>query len=173
MKGLIQVYTGAGKGKTTAAFGLALRAAGQGLKVAVIQFMKGEPPQSGEVKSLEGFEAIDVHQCGGSFVYEPQRDADKVKKSVRGGLKLADKLASEGSYDVLILDEINVAVSLGLVEVNTVLDLMRNKPEGMELILTGRDAPHKVVEMADLVTEMVEIKHPYRQGVSARKGIEF
>lgn len=173
LRGLTQVYTGAGKGKTTAAFGLALRAAGQGLTVRIIQFMKAEPPEPGEVKSLQSFAAVKVDRFGGRYANADQNNVDDLRRALQEGLSLAQRVLAGASCDVLILDEVNVAVSLGLVEVRQVLELVDIKPDSMELILTGRHAPSEIIESADLVTEMVEVKHPFKKGVAARKGIEF
>jgi len=171
-KGLTQVYTGNGKGKTCAAFGLALRAVGRGLKVYVIQFIKGGFDY-GELYVVKRLPNFKLEAFGrGKFVTEVPPTEEDVKLAKKA-FKLAREVVSGGEYDVVILDEINVALHLKLVGVNEVTDLIRNKPEHVELVLTGRDAPPEVVELADLVTEMREIKHPYAKGARPRRGIEY
>jgi cob(I)alamin adenosyltransferase len=168
-RGFIQVYTGNGKGKTTAALGLALRAAGAGLKVFICQFLKGRP--SSELKSLKKLSAdITIRRCGGkSFVIHPRKD-DKL--CARQAFRKVSKILSEGIYDVVVLDEINCAVAINLIDINSLIKLLKEKPRHVEVVLTGRDAPKKLLAIADLVTEMKEIKHYFREGVKARTGIE-
>jgi cob(I)alamin adenosyltransferase len=169
MHGYIQVYTGDGKGKTTAALGLALRAAGAGLRVCIIQFMKSGG--SGEIEALGKLSgSIAVRSYGGGFVMEEPGEEDY--RFAREGMEDAESTVSSGEYDVVVLDEANVAVDAGLVPLSRLLGLMSGKPEGVELVITGRNAHPHVIGMADLVTEMREIKHYYHTGVSARKGIE-
>lgn len=171
-RGLIQVYTGDGKGKTSAAFGLALRAVGRGLKVYVIQFIKGGFDY-GELYIVERLPNFKLKAFGrGKFVTDVPPTEDDVKLA-KEAFELARKVVSSGEYDVVVLDEINVALHLKLIETEEVVDLIRSKPKHVELILTGRYVPPEVVELADLVTEMKEIKHPYTKGVPPRKGIEF
>jgi len=178
-KGLVQVYTGKGKGKTTAAWGQAMRASGQGLRVAIVQFFKGKgsgvPRPSwrgaGEAKmarklNLSVYSFCPVHPFFGG-------KREKLKRECRGAIAFAKKLIQSKKYDMVILDEINIAMKDRLIEINEVLDLIKKKPKGMELILTGRDAPKKIMDAADLVTEMREIKHPYQKGIKGRKGIEY
>lgn len=171
-KGLVQVYTGDGKGKTSAAFGLALRAVGRGLKVYVIQFIKGgfDYGELYVVKRLPNFKLKAFGR--GKFVTDVPPTEDDVKLA-KEAFKLAKEVVSSGEYDVVVLDEINVALHLKLVEIKEVVDLIRRKPKHVELVLTGRYVPSEVVELADLVTEMREIKHPYTKGVPPRKGIEY
>jgi cob(I)alamin adenosyltransferase len=171
-KGLTQVYTGDGKGKTSAAFGLALRAIGRGLKVYVIQFIKGGFDY-GELHIANRLPNFKLKAFGrGKFITEmPPTDEDV--KLAEDALELAQEIVHSNEYDIVVLDEINVALNLKLVDVDRVVDLIRNKPEHVELVLTGRYAPSEVVKMADLVTEMKEIKHPYTQGVKPRSGIEY
>jgi cob(I)alamin adenosyltransferase len=169
---LVQVYTGNGKGKTSAAFGAALRAVGRGLKVYVIQFIKGGFDY-GELHIVDRLPNLKLAAFGrGRFIMESPPAQEDVKLA-REAFELAKKVVAEGEYDVVILDEINVAVSLKMVDVKEVIDLVKNKPKHVELILTGRNAPIQITELADLVTEMKEIKHPYSQGVPPRKGIEY
>ena len=169
---MVQVYTGDGKGKTTAAFGLAIRAAGRGLKVYVIQFIKGGFDY-GELYIVNKIPNITLKAFGrGQFVTQlppPKKDVQLAEEA----FQLAKKIVEGGEYDIVILDEINVALSLRLISLEQVLDLIRNKPAHVELVLTGRYAPKEVIETADLVTEMKEIKHPFQKGVAPRKGIEY
>ena len=171
-KGLVQVYTGDGKGKTSAAFGAALRAIGRGLKVYIIQFIKGGFDY-GELYIVEKLPNLKLAAFGrGKFVTEVSPHEEDVKLAGEA-LELAKKVVRSGEYDMVILDEINVALNLKLLKVNEALQLIKNKPMHVELILTGRYAPPKIIEMADLVTEMKEIKHPFAKGVKPRKGIEY
>lgn len=170
-RGLVQVYTGNGKGKTSAAFGLALRAIGRGLRVYVIQFIKGGFDY-GELHSLRSIPNLKLKAFGrGEFIGSPPTEADV--RLAREALDFANKIIGSGKYDVVVLDEINVALSLGLIEVDDVSQLIKNKPERVELILTGRDASPEIIQIADLVTEMREIKHPRTKGVPPRIGIEY
>jgi len=171
-RGLIQIYTGDGKGKTTAAFGQALRAAGQGLKVFIIQFLKGEG-ESGERTALKGNPLIQIETFGRKGWVARDRPDPEDKKWVQKGLARALEVMEEGRVDLLILDEVNVAVAYGLLRIEEVLDLSDQKPAGMELILTGREAHPQILERADLVTEMKQVKHPAQRGVKARRGIEY
>ncbi len=171
-KGLVQVYTGDGKGKTSAAFGLALRAAGRGLKVYIIQFIKGGFDY-GELYVVDKVQGITLKAFGrGKFVLAKPPEKEDVKLA-QEALQLAEKVLEDAEYDVVILDEINVALSLQLIELDRVLQLIKSKPKHVELVLTGRGAPKEIIQLADLVTEMKEIKHPYVRGVPARKGIEY
>jgi cob(I)alamin adenosyltransferase len=170
MRGFVQIYTGNGKGKTTAAIGLAIRAAGAGLKVFIAQFLK--QGDYSEIKTLGKFsDLISVEQYGlGRFIkgQPPQDEID----AAQTGLERLERALHSGDYDLVIVEEGNVATACGLFDVQRLLDLIATKPEGMELVITGRGAAPAVMEMADLVTEMVEIKHYFQKGVTARKGIE-
>jgi cob(I)alamin adenosyltransferase len=171
-EGLVQVYTGNGKGKTSAAFGLALRAIGRGLKVYIIQFIKGGFDY-GELHIVEKLPNLKLKAFGrGKFVTEKPAGKEDVKLSEEA-LALAEEVVKSGEYDIVILDEINVALNLELIEIEKVLELIRNKPKHVELILTGRYAPKEIIDVADLVTEMKEVKHPFNEGYQARKGIEY
>jgi cob(I)alamin adenosyltransferase len=171
-RGLVQVYTGNGKGKTSAAFGLALRATGRGLRVYIIQFIKGGFDY-GELYAAKKLAGLKLKAFGrGKFVSEKQPDKEDVDLAEQA-LKTAERAVKSGKYDVVVLDEVNVALNLRLIEVENVLRLIREKPVETELVLTGRKAPKEIIEAADLVTEMVEIKHPYNSGFEARKGIEY
>ena len=171
-KGLVQVYTGDGKGKTSAAFGLALRAIGRGLKVYVIQFIKGGFDY-GELHVADKLPNFKLAAFGrGKFITDVSPSGEDAKLA-QEALKLAAKVVKEGEYDIVVLDEVNVALNMKLIKLEDILKLIRVKPKYVELVLTGRNAPARLVEVADLVTEMKEIKHPYAKGVQPRKGIEF
>jgi len=171
-RGLVEVYTGDGKGKTTAAFGLALRAVGRGLKVYVIQFIKGGFDY-GELYVVDRLPSLVLKAFGrGKFVLKKPADGEDIRLA-REAFELAKRVVAEGEYDVVVLDEVNVALSLGLISLDEVLELVRSKPVHVELVLTGRGAPAEIVEVADLVTEMREVRHPFKKGVAARKGIEY
>ena len=170
MKGYVQAYTGNGKGKTTASLGLAMRGAGAGLKVFIVQFLKlGD---YSEIKALERFpDLITVEQYGiGHFVKGKPSDED-IQAGQRGYERLLEIL-KQGKHDIVIAEEANVAVMVGLIPEEKLLDLMDIKPDHVELVITGRGATPAVIEKADLVTEMREIKHYYTMGVAARVGIE-
>ncbi len=170
MKGYIQVYTGDGKGKTTAALGLSLRAAGAGLKVYIAQFLK--QGDYSEIKALKRFsDTIVLEQFGlGQFVKGQPTQAEM--DAARDGLEKARHVLLSGDYDVVILEEANVAVAMGLFSVKDLMEIIRQKPEHVELVITGRGAAPEVMEKADLVTEMKAVRHYYDQGVQARVGIE-
>jgi cob(I)alamin adenosyltransferase len=171
-RGLIQVYTGNGKGKTSAAFGLALRAVGRGMRVFMIQFIKGGFDY-GELYVVDKLPNLTLKAFGqGKFVTEKPPGKEDIVLAGQA-LALAEETIKGGRYDVVILDEVNVALSLKLISLEKVLRLIKEKPKHVELVLTGRDAPEEIIEAADLVTEMREIKHPYKKGLPARKGIEY
>ena len=171
-KGILQVYTGNGKGKTTAAFGQALRAIGQGYKVCVIQFMKGR--KYGEFLAAEKYiPDLTVHLSGlDSFVMR-DNPAPLDIELARQGLDLARRAISSGDYDMIILDELNVAADFKLIPLADVIDLIKSKPATLDLILTGRYAPPEIIELADTVSEICEIRHHYNAGVKDRAGIEY
>jgi cob(I)alamin adenosyltransferase len=171
MKGYVQIYTGNGKGKTTAATGLAVRAAGAGLKVFIGQFIK--MGDYSEIKALkERFsDLITIEQFGaGGFIWE-KASPEQIQSALKGFHRIKEVMAS-GEFQVIICEEASVAVSLGLLTVDHLLELISLKPENIEMVFTGRDADLKLIEAADLVTEMTEIKHYYSKGVEARTGIE-
>jgi len=171
-KGLVQVYTGNGKGKTTAAFGQALRAVGQGYRVCVIQFMKGR--KYGEFLAAEKcLPNLTIHLSGlDSFVMR-DNPAPLDIELARQGLDLARRAITSGDYDMVILDELNVAADFRLIPLDDIIDLIKNKPASLDLILTGRYAPPEIVAVADTVSEIKEIRHHYHAGVKDRAGIEF
>jgi cob(I)alamin adenosyltransferase len=169
-KGLIQVYTGDGKGKTTAALGLALRAVGQGMKVIIIQFIKGDPT-CGEHLFAAQYRPFEIVQLNTKSRFD--QTLEELRPPTEKTLAFAEETILGGDYDVVILDEIFVAVNKGLVSTEQVLNLMSSRPEEMELILTGRGAPREIIQKADLVTEMLAINHPSTKGIAARRGIEY
>ena len=169
-KGYVQVYTGNGKGKTTAALGLALRAAGAGMRVFIGQFIKEE--RASEQKALERFtDLISVRRFGHGLCITRKPAKEDIDAALEG-MKEAEEALLSGRFDLVILDEINVAVSLGLVRVEDVLRLIEARPPTIELVLTGRGADERVTAIADLVTEMRDVKHYWDKGVKARRGIE-
>ena len=170
MKGYIQVYTGNGKGKTTAALGLAIRAAGAGLKVFIAQFIKmGE---YSEIKALNRFkELITVEQFGTGRFIKGKPSASDIE-AARKGVEKVKAAFTSGQHNVVIMEEANVAAKLGLLSVEDILEIMDEKPKDVELVITGRGADSRIIEKADLVTEMKEIKHYFQKGVKARIGIE-
>jgi len=180
-EGLVQVYTGDGKGKSTAAWGQALRAVGQGLRVCFIMFLKGEA-DTGEMRAaMRLAPELTVRHFGASRAELAARGAgrwweagytDDDRRLVREGFEFARAAVTGGEYDLVVLDEANVAMDAGLLEVREVLALLDERPRHVEVVLTGRAAPAPMLEAADLVTEMCEIKHPFREGHSARRGIE-
>lgn len=169
-KGYFQIYTGNGKGKTTAALGLALRASGRGIPVYIGQFMKGQ--DYGELHALPRLESVSHEQYGDpGWVYKG-KVTDAQRSHAREGLEKARAALTSGQYRIVILDELNMAVWFELVTLEEVLGLVDGRPAGVELVFTGRNAAPELIERADLVTEMREVKHYYTQGVGARKGIE-
>ena len=170
MKGYVQVYTGDGKGKTTAAFGLALRAAGAGLRVYIAQFVKGM--KYNEHVSLEKLsEFITLKQYGRDCFITKDPEPEDIE-AARAGFREIREIMRSGEYRVIILDEANIATYYNLFSVDDLLELIHEKPEDVELVITGRNADPRIVEAADLVTEMKEVKHYYQKGVQARDGIE-
>ena len=170
-KGYVHVYTGPGKGKTTVALGLGLRAAGAGFKVHMIQFMKGR--KYSELDSLEKLSNFTYSQFGRDEFVNKEKPAQIDIDLAQKGYVHAKDVIKESKYDMVILDEINVAVDYNLIALDDVLKLIEEKPEKLELVLTGRYAHPEIVKWADLVTEMLEIKHPYQQGVLPRKGVDY
>jgi cob(I)alamin adenosyltransferase len=171
MKGYIQVYTGNGKGKTTAAFGLALRAAGAGKKVFIGQFVKGKPYS--EIEAVRQYlPGITVRQYGrGCFIVKAPDEEDI--RAARKGLDEVSKVIASGEYDLVVLDEATIALYYHLFSVDELNGILDRKPDATEIVITGRYAPKELTDRADLVTEMQEVKHYYTRGVEAREGIEF
>jgi cob(I)alamin adenosyltransferase len=172
-KGLIYVYTGNGKGKTTAALGTALRAAGHGLRVLIIQFMKKQA-NIGEMKALAAMELpITIKQFGRCVFFKSRTCESRDIQMAHQGLQYFKEAMESETYDIIVLDEINMAIYFGLVKQNEVIDLIESRPSHLHLLLTGRKATKKVMDLANLVTEMKEVKHYYRKGVHAQKGLEY
>ncbi len=173
-RGLVHVYTGDGKGKTTAALGLALRALGWGLRVMMIQYIKGYA-DLGEIKFAKEYgKNFAMHQ----FALDTSRDIpeEKVKArqaEVEKAMEFAEHAVNSGEYDLVILDELNVAIHYGLVDVKRVVELVEGKPASVELVVTGRNAPGQLAALADYVTESLMVKHPFEQGTMARPGIDY
>jgi cob(I)alamin adenosyltransferase len=174
-KGLVIVYTGRGKGKTTAALGIVLRSVGHGYKVGMIQFIKGEW-YYGELSSSKRLEPeFEMIAAGKGFVgiIDDDHPTEAHQKAAKEAVVLAKMRLSSGAYDIIILDEINYAVKLNLVSLEDVLELVKMRPKKTSLVLTGNYAPEEIIAVADLVTEMKEIKHPYRFGIKAKRGIDY
>ncbi len=176
-KGLLIVHTGKGKGKSTAAFGLAARAIGNGMKVGVIQYVKGKW-ETGERKVLDAFpDQVEIHSMGEGFTWETQdreRDIRAAEKAWEKSKAMIE--ASRGDnpeFDMVILDELNIVLRYDSLPLADVVEFLRNKPENLHVVVTGRNAKEELIEAADLVTEMTQIKHPFRSGVKAQVGIEF
>jgi len=171
-KGLVQVITGNGKGKTTSALGTVIRALGHGLKAYIIVFMKGDYPY-GEWNTLSKLPNVDFIRFGSREFIDPQNITSKDREQAEQALAAAREAMLSGNYDLVVLDEVNVATAWNLVELDEVIKLINDKPKDVELILTGRKADVKLIQLADLVTECVDIKHPYKKGIKARRGIEY
>lgn len=173
--GLVIVYTGKGKGKTTAALGMALRAVGYSYKICMIQFIKGSW-HYGEMTSSKRLEPeFEITAVGRGFVgiMDDKTPVEEHKRIANEALHIAQEKIFSKKYDIVILDEVNYAVNLGLVKLDDVLELIRKKPKNVNLVLTGNYAKDKLIELADLVTEMRDVKHPFKSGIRARKGIDF
>ncbi|MTI82087.1 MAG: cob(I)yrinic acid a,c-diamide adenosyltransferase [Firmicutes bacterium] len=172
--GLLMVYTGEGKGKTTAALGTALRAWGQGMRVLVLQFIKGGW-HTGEQNAIKKMgDGLELRQVGDGFIdFNDEEALEKQKLLAKEGLETLRQAIISDQYQMVVLDEINYAISYGLVDKEEVLDIIATKPAKMHMILTGRNAPKEIIEKADTVTKMEKIKHHYSEGIKAQKGIEF
>lgn len=174
-KGCVQIYTGNGKGKTTAAVGLAVRATGRGLRVYMVQFLKSE--NTGELESAKklepNFKIFRFEKSRGFFWTLNDEEKKELKEEVQFAYRFCLQSLKEGQCDILIMDEIMGALSNNLVSKEQILELVEIKPENIEIILTGRDVPQEIIDKADLVTEMREIKHYYNKGIVSRKGIEY
>jgi len=176
-KGLLIVHTGKGKGKSTAAFGLAARAIGNGLKVGIVQYVKGKW-ETGERVVLEAFpDQVTIRTMGEGFTWETQDRARDIRAAEAAWETSKEMIeASRGddpAYDMVILDELNIVLRYDYLPLDDVLSVLQNKPEGLHVVVTGRNAKEPLIELADLVTEMTMVKHPFRAGVKAQKGIEF
>ncbi|MBO6825951.1 MAG: cob(I)yrinic acid a,c-diamide adenosyltransferase [Sneathiella sp.] len=176
-KGLLIIHTGKGKGKSTAAFGLAARAIGNDMKVGVVQYVKGKW-ETGERKVLEAFpDQIEIHTMGEGFTWETQdreRDIRAAEKAWAKSKEMIDACRGENpAFDMIILDELNIVLRYDSIDLAEVVEFLKNKPENLHVVVTGRNAKEELIEIADLVTEMTQIKHPFRSGVKAQVGIEF
>ena len=169
--GLIHVYTGNGKGKTTAALGLALRAAGHDMKICIIMFLKGRS-KYGEKNIIDKINNIEIYAYGEDdlIIGNP---TSKDFKEAEEAFNHARHAITSKKYDIVILDELTHAINLGLIQLNDVMELINEKPIELELIITGRNSPSELLNIADYITEFIEKKHPYRKGIKARKGIEY
>ncbi|GBD48487.1 cob(I)yrinic acid a,c-diamide adenosyltransferase [Methylopila sp. Yamaguchi] len=171
-KGLLIVHTGKGKGKSTAAFGMAMRAIAHGQKVGVVQFIKG-PWESGERDLLRKFpEQVEVHAMGEGFTWETQ-DRERDIRAAREAWEMSKRFIADPSIKMVILDELNIVLRYDYLDLKEVLAAIAARPEGCHVIVTGRNAKDEMIEIADLVTEMTQIKHPFRDGVKAQAGVEF
>lgn len=172
-RGLIIIYTGNGKGKTTAALGLALRAHGRGLKISMTQFIKGSW-KSGEVEASRLLPNFEIESLGRGFVTNSNKtNIEEDRAAARAALHSAEAKIMSKELDVIILDEINCAIDMGLLDISETIRIIKEKPTAVHLVLTGRNAPKELMELADIVTEMKEIKHIFHQGEKARIGIDF
>ena len=171
-KGIVQIFTGDGKGKTSAALGTVVRALGQGLKVCIVVFMKGHYPYS-EWVFLSRVPDVRIERYGFETFVDPNNVKPEEKEEAAKALESSRKAMLGGEYDLVVLDEVNIAAAWKLVEVDEVIKLIQDKPQNVELILTGRNADIRLVQLADLVTECLNIKHPYDRGIMARKGIDY
>lgn len=176
--GLVQIYTGNGKGKTTAAFGLALRASGQNLKTLIVQFLKPDDFDSGEVAAVSSSKVIKIIKFGDSNVWgrlkpKGQYDNDDALTSARQCWDYLKTTLLQKKFDLVILDEVAAAIKHNLIKQNEVTDFIDSKPPFTELVLTGRNMPEQLIERADLVSEIKNVKHPFDKGITARRGIEF
>jgi len=171
-KSLVQVITGNGKGKTTSALGTVIRALGHGLRVYIVVFMKGDYPY-GEWNTLSKLPNVDFVRFGSREFIDRQNITPQDREQAEQALTAAREAMLSGNYNLVVLDEVNVATAWGLVGLDKVIELINDKPQNVELILTGRKADAKLIELADLVTECVEVKHPYKKGIKARRGIEY
>ena len=171
-KGLVQVFTGNGKGKTTAALGTIMRAAGHGVKIFIVFFFKGEYAL-GEYATLPLLPGVTVASYGLRHLIDHNNLQPRDIEEAELALRAAGEAVTGGEYDLVVMDEVNVAIEFGLIKLESVIDVINKKPEHVELILTGRYAHNNLIEIADLVTEMVNVKHPFEQGIETRKGIDF
>jgi len=171
-RGMVQVYTGDGKGKTTAALGLGLRAAGHGFRVHMIMFMKGRI-NYGELEAVKRIPNFTIRAFGRPEFVDRRNPDPRDIQLAREALQHAREVMEQGEVDFLILDEVNCAIDWGLIPEKEVIELIRRRPPHMELILTGRYARPSIIALADLVSEVREVKHPYQKGITARRGVEY
>lgn len=173
-KGYVHIYTGDGKGKTTAAVGLGLRAYGRGFKVLLVQFLKSEP--SGEIIAIEklgpNFKSFRTKKVNGFFINMNEEKRQELKKSEQEAFQYAREAVMSGEWDLVILDEVIGSLGIGLIELKSLIDLIKEKPESVELVLTGRNAPIELIELSDYVSEIKAVKHVFSKGVPSREGIE-
>ena len=171
-RGLVMVFTGHGKGKTTAALGVALRALGHGLRVHIVLFMKGNYPY-GEQPVLGKLPNVTLERFGSLEFVDPAQIKDEERAEARRALEASRQAVMSGKYDLVVLDEVNLACGWGLIGAGEVLRLLQERPPPLHLILTGRHADPRIIEAADIVTEMVEVKHPFRKGQVGLRGIDY
>jgi cob(I)alamin adenosyltransferase len=172
-RGLVQVYTGEGKGKTTAAFGLALRASGQGLRVCIVQFMKRE--DTGEFRAVKRYlsDNIKIFCFGTNRWLKEGEITEEETNTAKEAFEFAKNAIMSKKYDIVVLDEINMAIDYKLIKLKDVIEIIKRKPKEVELVLTGRGAKKEIIDLSDLVTYMKEVKHPYKKKIGARRGIEY
>jgi cob(I)alamin adenosyltransferase len=171
-RGLLIVFTGNGKGKTTAALGMALRAAGHGMKTLILQFIKGAWSY-GELKSIERIDEISIRQLGTGFTWKKD-NLEEDRRLAESGWRASVEAIRSGGFDMIILDELNLVLHYRLLDLQSVLPAIQERPPHLHVVLTGRNAPEEIIDCADLVTEMHPVKHPYHDhGIGAQKGIEF
>lgn len=173
--GLVHAYIGNGKGKTTAALGLAMRAAGQGMQVTFFQFLKEVDKKTGELKTVKKLESgFEIRQYGGNLLDgDTPAKRDNIKRRISDGIKYIEDIAKSETCDILVLDEIGWVIELGLIDAKKVIEIIKNKPAKTELVLTGQTLPEEVLDLADYITEMRQMRHPFQRGIQARKGIEY
>jgi cob(I)alamin adenosyltransferase len=169
--GLLIVFTGNGKGKTTAALGMSMRAAGHGMRVLILQFIKGSRTY-GELQSMRKTEEVEIIQLGTGFTWKKE-NLDEDRRLAQAGWEKAVFEINRQYHDIIVLDELNIVLSMGLLPADKVIETLKNRPDRAQFVVTGRNAPEALISIADLVTEMREIKHPYHSGVKATKGVEF
>ena len=170
--GLLIVYTGNGKGKTTAALGIAMRCWGRGMRVAMLQFIKKQALTSGEHLAARSMEGIEIIPLGDGFTWLSE-NLETDRALAREGWRECVRRIESGEYDVVVLDEITYCLNCGWLDTSEVLDIISRRRPGMHVVVTGRDAPQRLIDAADLVTEMADVKHPYRRGVTPQKGIDL
>ena len=171
-KGLLIVHTGPGKGKSTAAFGLVMRALGHGFRIGIVQFVKGAW-ETGERFVLDRFpDLVTIQAMGEGFTWETQ-DRERDIAAARAAWDKARAMIADPDYQMVLLDELNIVLRYGYLDIDEVVEVLKNRPEGMHVIVTGRNAKDELIEAADLVTDMTQVKHPFRAGVKAQVGIEF